>query len=85
MQMDITHYGKATITFTLTARNGTLTGEGDATYYAAGNTAYFTGTLAIVHGSRAYSHAHGRGLSIEGTFQRSTFAVSVRVMGRFSK
>jgi hypothetical protein len=84
MQMNIAHYGRAAINFSLSAKTGTLAGRGEASFYAAGNTAYFTGLLSITHGSRAYAHAAARGLRIQGTFQRNTFAVYVTVTGKLS-
>jgi hypothetical protein len=84
MQMNITRYGRASISFTLSTSKGTLAGQGNATYYAAGNTAYFTGTLSITRGTDTFTHAIRQGLGIQGTFQRSTFVVSVTVTGSLS-
>ena len=84
MQMNIAHYGRAAISFSLSAKTGTLTGKGEASFYAAGNTAYFTGSLSITHGSHAYAHAAANGLRIQGTFQRNTFAVYVTVTGNLT-
>jgi hypothetical protein len=84
MQMNIAHYGRAAITFTLYAKDGTLAGKGEASFYAAGNTAYFTGSLSLTHGTHKYAHAAARGLKIQGSFQRNNFAVYVTVKGTLS-
>lgn len=85
MQMTIAHYGHAGIVFTLSGKSGSLSGGGNASYYAAGATAYFTGAMSITKGTGSYSHATAVGsLKIQGTFQRTQFVVKVSVSGRIS-
>jgi hypothetical protein len=84
LQMNVARYGHAAMTFSLSAKGGTLAGKGEASFYAAGATAYFTGSLSITHGTHKYAHVTAHGLRIQGTFQRNTFAVYVTVEGTLS-
>lgn len=77
-------YTHAKITFTAQAHGGTLQGRGETTYFAAGSTAHFTGSLTIMHGTGTYAHASGHGLRIQGVEQRSSYALSFSVTGSLS-
>jgi hypothetical protein len=68
----------------LYSKNGSITGNGEASYRREGATAHFSGSLAINRGSGTYNHARGTGLNFSGTIQRSNDAVTVRVSGRVS-
>jgi hypothetical protein len=65
-------------------KGGSLTGLASASYRPSGAVASFAGTLNISRGTGSYAHASGSGLSFSGTIERSSDAVTVRVVGRMS-
>jgi hypothetical protein len=75
-------YTEATITFTQSPSGGTLSGEGKASFYARGSIAHFTGSVSITRGTGRYAHASAKSLHIQGTFQRSNYALSLKVNGK---
>lgn len=76
-------YTQATITFTAYPSGGTLSGQGEATYYAEGPLAHFTGNVKVTHGSGRYAHASASNLKIEGKLERNrNYALYVRVTGQ---
>jgi hypothetical protein len=76
-------FSHANVTFTAYPSNGgTVVGYGEGTLYAGGKTARFTGSATINGGSGRYAHASGRNIRIEGTLQRHTFGLYVKVEGK---
>jgi hypothetical protein len=75
-------YTQGSVIFTAYPPGGTITGRGEGSSYARGNTAYFTGTASITSGTGRYAHASARGVKIRGTLQRKTFAFFVEVNAR---
>jgi hypothetical protein len=65
-------------------REGSLSGNGSASYRVEGGVAAFSGTLAITRGTGKYAHARASGLRFTGTIQRRNDAVSVQVSGPLS-
>jgi hypothetical protein len=63
---------------------GSITCQGSAGYKRQGASASFSGSLSIERGTGGYAHAHGTGLSFDGTIQRSNDAVTVHVGGTAS-
>jgi hypothetical protein len=75
-------YTSAAVTFTAYPSGGSLSGSGTESYYVAGHTGYFKGTMKITHGIGRYAHASGS-LHIAGRIERRSYAVSVEITGRF--
>jgi hypothetical protein len=74
---------QATISFTAyPSTGGTVLGHGEGSIYAGGHTANFSGNATITGGTGKYAHASGRGIHLEGTLQRHTFALYVKVEGK---
>jgi hypothetical protein len=74
---------QASISFTAYPSNGgTVVGHGEGSIYAGGHTAHFIGNAAITGGTGKYAHASGRNIRLEGTLQRKTFALYVKVEGK---
>jgi hypothetical protein len=68
---------------TIFTRNGSITGEGQATPHGAGRYQSFRGTLLITKGTGRYKGIHGRA-GLYGTFDRRTFALVVQTTGTLS-
>jgi hypothetical protein len=76
-------FSHASVTFTAYPSNGgTVVGYAEGTLYAGGRTAHFSGNATIRGGSGRYAHASGRNIRLEGTLQRHTFALYVKVQGK---
>jgi len=76
------HTTRAAISFTAHPRGGTVTGQGEVPFYASGALAHFSGTIHSIRGSGRYAHATTRGISIQGTVQRThNYAISVKITG----
>jgi hypothetical protein len=76
-------FSQATVGFTAhPSTGGTVVGHGEGKLYAGGHVANFTGTATITGGTGQYAHASGRNIRLEGTLQRKTFALSVKVEGK---
>lgn len=69
--------------FTIYTRGGTIKGHGEATPHGSGIYESFAGSLIATGGSGRYAHAHGRA-SLYGTFNRSTYALTVQTTGKLS-
>jgi hypothetical protein len=65
-------------------REGSISGQGTASYRKGSTTANFSGSMSIDRGTGCYAHIHGQGLSFSGTIARSNDAVTVHVSGRVS-
>jgi hypothetical protein len=66
--------------FTITTRNGSLTGHGTATPHSSGPVESFAGTFVVTGGTGRYAHAHGHG-GLYGTFRRSNYEVVLQPRG----
>ena len=77
-------YTKSKIWFSSTPSGGAVSGSGWASFYAQGPVAHFRGSVAVNHGTGRYSGAQARTLSISGTIQRNTFAISLTVRGQMT-
>jgi hypothetical protein len=76
-------FSHASVSFTAYPSNGgTVVGHGEGTIYAGGKNAHFTGSATIAGGTGKYAHASGRNIHLEGTLQRHTFALYVKVEGK---
>lgn len=76
-------FSHATVTFTAyPSSGGTVVGYGEGTIYAGGKNAHFAGSATVSGGSGRYAHASGRNILLEGTLQRHTFALFVKVDGK---
>jgi hypothetical protein len=76
-------FSHASISFTAyPSTGGSVVGRGEGTIYAGGKNAHFTGSATITGGTGKYAHASGRGIHLEGTLQRHTFALAVKVEGK---
>lgn len=67
--------------FTIYPKGGSITGRAYARFVAKGSTVYYGGTLSIVHGTGAFSHASGSNIGISGTISHLTFALTVKAHG----
>jgi hypothetical protein len=74
------HYTKGTTKLICKVSSGSVTAEGGASFFSAGGTATFTGTMAVTDGTGKYAHAQGR-LHVEGTLQRKTYVLEATVSG----
>lgn len=79
----IVHYTKGTAKLTCTTSAGSVTASGTTAFFTAGQTATFTGTMAVSHGTGKYVHASGK-VSVEGTWQRKTLVLQAFVTGTIS-
>ncbi len=77
-------YTHAYLIFTAYPPGGVLRGHGEAAFYVNGPQARFKGTLTLSGGSGRYKHVSGTGLSLQGTLQRGTYALSATVTGMMS-
>ncbi|ERR1022692_1219252 len=75
---------KVTAEISIYPRGGSITCSGSASYRREGSSANFSGALSIERGTGSYAHAHGSGLSFNGTIQRSNDAIAVHVGGTAS-
>ena len=72
----------ATVTFTVDASGGSISGKGQEAYHVSGSTGYLNGSLVVTHGTGRYAHASGLGLRLSGKIERHSYAVAVEVTGR---
>ena len=70
-------------TFTISTRNGAITGYGTGELNGSGLYASFGGTMHIILGTGRYAHTHGHG-GFYGTLNRHTYAVVVQTTGTLS-
>jgi len=73
-------YTNGTVDLGCTTSSGELNAAGKVSFFTAGTTATFTGTLTPKPGKGRYAHASGR-LHIEGSMVRKTFALSATMNG----
>ncbi len=70
-------------TFTIYTHGGSITGHGSATPHGAGVDESFAGTLLVTGGAGRYAHARGSA-GLSGTFNRSSYALTVQTTGKLS-
>jgi hypothetical protein len=63
----------------------TLTGKGTVKYTVSGSSLHFSGSSSIVSGTGEYKNAFGNGIHLEGTMNRLTEHITMRVNGSFYK
>lgn len=66
-----------------TMRAGSIESAGKLSFFSAGRTATFTGTVPVTHGTGQFSHASGK-FRVEGTVVRKTYAVEASTSGWLS-
>jgi hypothetical protein len=66
--------------FTIYTRGGSIRGHGEATPHGSGVYESFAGSLVVTGGTGRYTRAHGRA-GLYGTFDRSTYALTVQTTG----
>jgi hypothetical protein len=71
----------ATLTFSVSTRAGSVSGQGSTSFTVEGSTTYFTGSLAITHGTGSYAHDSATSLHLTGTLTRPSLATTVSVSG----
>lgn len=76
----VVHYTKGTAKFTCSISSGSVTADGTTSFFTAGQTATFTGTMTVTHGTGKFSHASGK-MNVEGTWQRKTLVLQAVVSG----
>jgi hypothetical protein len=74
-----------TASFTIYARNGSLTGHGSGALHESHSSSHdayvsFGGTMTIIHGTGRYAHAHGGG-GFYGVINRETYAATIQTTG----
>ena len=74
-------YAKASISFAAYPSGGSVVGSGQASVYAEGSHAHFAGVVSVTHGTGRFANATGT-LHIEGASNRSTYAISLNVVGQ---
>lgn len=69
--------------FTITTKNGSISGHGSGKLHTSGEYASFGGTLSATGGSGRYAHAHGTG-GLYGVINRRTYALTIQTTGTLS-
>jgi hypothetical protein len=82
MQVRI-YYTKGFTSITCKTSSGAIEAAGKVSFFSAGPTATFTGTIPITHGTGKYAHGSGH-YRVEGTEVRKTYAVEATTSGWFS-
>ncbi len=84
VRLQIASTTHVTAEVSISRSGGSISGRASASYHRGSETATFSGSMSVTHGSGSYSHAQGSGLSFSGTIARSNDAISVHVGGRLS-
>jgi hypothetical protein len=84
IHLDVSSTTRVTAEVNIYPSNGSLSGDGTASYRSDGGQATFSGTLSISRGTGSYAGAHASALSFSGTIQRINDATTVRVSGPLS-
>lgn len=66
--------------FTIYAKDGSISGHGSAVPHGSGVYESFSGSLDVTGGSGRYEHAHGQA-RLYGTFDRNSYALLVQTVG----
>jgi hypothetical protein len=72
---------RATTTFTVSPKGGTISGRGSARFAEEGGNGYFGGTIALARGTGSYAHASGNEIGISGKISRESLRLTVHVHG----
>jgi hypothetical protein len=73
-------YTNGTANMSCATSSGEMNAGGKVSFFTAGQTGTFTGTLVVLHGTGKYAHDSGR-FHTEGTMMRKTFALSATLSG----
>lgn len=74
-------YTHAYVNFNCPTSSGTVSGQGETSFYASGNLAYFHGSLNVGHSTGRYARSGGSSLYIKGTLHRGNYAIGASVTG----
>jgi hypothetical protein len=66
--------------FTIYARDGSISGRGSASVHGSGVYESFAGSIVATAGSGRYTHAHGRA-RLYGLFNRNDYSFTVQTIG----
>jgi formylmethanofuran dehydrogenase subunit C len=69
--------------FTISTQGGTIKGHGSATPHGSGTFESFAGSIIVTGGTGRFANAHGH-TGLYGTFNRSTYALTVQTTGTLS-
>ena len=75
-----TSYTNGSVGMSCSTSSGEVKASGKVSFFTAGPTATFTGTMTVERGTGKYTHASGR-LHVEGSMVRKTFALSATMSG----
>jgi hypothetical protein len=70
--------------FTITTRNGSITGEGTAIPGVAHTYQSFEGSFTVTRGSGRYAHIHGRPQHLKGVLDRHSDSVVIETTGQLN-
>ncbi len=66
--------------FTISTKNGSISGHGSAAVHGSGVYESFAGSLVATGGTGHFAKAHGRA-RLYGTFNRNTYALVIQTVG----
>jgi hypothetical protein len=69
--------------FTISTKGGTINGHGSATPHGSGTFESFAGSIVVTGGTGRFAHARGK-TGLYGTFNRSTYALTIQTTGTLS-
>jgi hypothetical protein len=69
--------------FTIYTRGGSIRGHGSATPHGSGVYESFAGSVTVTGGTGRFTHAHGH-TGLYGTFNRSSYALTIQTTGTLS-
>jgi hypothetical protein len=69
--------------FTIYTKGGTIKGHGSATPHGSGSVESFAGSIVLTGGTGRFAHVRGK-TGLYGTFNRSTYALTIQTTGTFS-
>jgi hypothetical protein len=69
--------------FTIYTKGGTIKGRGTATPHGSGSVESFAGSVTVIGGTGRFAHARGK-TGLYGTFNRSTYALTIQTTGTLS-
>jgi hypothetical protein len=84
VRLKIVSTNRVTAEVSISHGGGSISGHGSAAYHRGSETASFSGSMSVSHGSGGYSNASGSGLTFRGTIQRTNDAITVHVGGQMS-
>ena len=84
IHLHVTSTNHVTAEVSIYPHGGSVTGYATARYGSPGGAATFSGTMSVARGTGTYVGAHGSGLRFDGTVERSSGAMTVRISGRMT-